>query len=70
MDIKMEKKGVCAICDKKATKTIDGLRYCPACGDNVLIKTIGKCAKAVELARVGLSIMPRLAGIKAGHAKA
>jgi hypothetical protein len=57
--IEMVKKGICCFCHAPATKTINGLRFCPKCGDTVLIQIIGKCAKAVEEATVSLKILPK-----------
>jgi hypothetical protein len=52
--------GFCAFCHlKNAVKAINGVKVCTACGDNVLIKIIGKCSKEVMEAIVTFKVMPR-----------
>lgn len=51
--------GICCFCSKPASKTINGLPFCPSCGDGELIKIIGKCMKAVEEATVTIKVLPK-----------
>lgn len=51
--------GVCCFCPKPASKRINGLPFCPSCGDGELIKIIGRCIKAVEQADVTIKIIPK-----------
>jgi Zn finger protein HypA/HybF involved in hydrogenase expression len=56
IDVKFVKKGRCADCGKRASKSINGTLYCPSCGDTALVVTIGKCIKGVEEATIKMSI--------------
>jgi hypothetical protein len=58
--VEMKKAGICCFCQEPATKSINGLRFCPNCGDTVLIKIIGKCIKSVEEATVTVKILPKI----------
>jgi predicted amidophosphoribosyltransferase len=57
--VEMKKAGICCFCQKPATKVINGLRFCPNCGDTILIEMIGKCIKAVEDADISIKIIPK-----------
>jgi hypothetical protein len=49
----------CACCNKRAIKRIDGMLYCAACADNVLLKTIKRCIENIEGAVVTIKIIPK-----------
>jgi hypothetical protein len=38
----------CCQCEKEATIQINDMNYCSKCGDNILIRTILKCSKALQ----------------------
>jgi predicted amidophosphoribosyltransferase len=59
--------GICISCQEPASKIINGLRFCPGCGDSILVKIIGTCIKGIEEAKVAISILPK--GIKRGNKK-
>jgi len=56
--IEKAKAGVCCFCHKPASKLINGLSFCPSCGDGELVKIIGKAAKAIEYAEVTVKVLP------------
>jgi len=49
----------CDCCSKRAVKFIDGIPYCVACADNLLLKTIKRCIDNIERAVVTIKIMPK-----------
>ena len=54
--------GICISCQGAASKIINGLRFCPGCGDSILVRVIGTCIKGLEEAKATISILPK--GIK------
>jgi Zn finger protein HypA/HybF involved in hydrogenase expression len=57
-EVKKTKSGKC-LCGKKASKIINGEKFCPKCGDTQLIVVLGKCIKGIEQANVKVSIIPK-----------
>jgi hypothetical protein len=45
---KSKSTALCCQCDKAATVTINDMNFCPKHGDDILIKTVVKCTKALQ----------------------
>lgn len=41
-------QGCCCQCNEQATVKINDMYYCPKCSDDILIRTITKCSKALQ----------------------
>jgi hypothetical protein len=59
--IVVEKKieGTCCFCEKDATVSINGMRFCASCGDGELLKIVKKCIKNLQQATVTLKVLPK-----------
>ena len=58
LEIKQVQKGKCTVCQKKASKSVDGILYCSTCADTLLMVNIKRCITNLTHVIVKIAVIP------------